>query len=154
MSDYTVRMSHSDVKKGLLSILTGPNKKLVADIIIDALVTNDNQCELLTKAMFGIPYELNYNVGDTVLVNWNKLPTWRYDKEKTLALHSFKADRIVAKIIEIRKYNTYPYEIEYTAIAGGKETVDKTSVDESGLELISESNSRINEAKEEVSVSG
>ena len=147
-------MSHSDIKKGLLSILTGPNKKLVADIIVDALVTNDNQCELLAKAMFGIPYELNYNVGDTVLVDWNKIPTWRYDKDKTLALHSFKADRIVAKITEVRKYASYPYEIEYTVITGDKETVDKTTVDETGIELISESNSRINEAKEEVSVSG
>jgi len=153
MRDFTVRLSHSDIKKGLLSVLTGPNKKLVADIIIEALLTNDTQCELLAKAMYGIPYKLNYNVGDIVLVKWDNLPTWRYDKDATLKLNPVKSDRILAKIIEVNKYLSNPYQIEYDVVKGGKEEKDRTTVDERPLELFIESNSRIDETKEEVSVS-
>lgn len=98
--------------------------------IADALFQNlsDDALTMVTKAIMGVKPQLEYKIGDIVLVNLNDL-SYTCDHEKTIRAGLAKDGFVRCMITKIQKWkHMYPYTIKFRYI--GSDGKVKTKIEE------------------------
>lgn len=108
-----IRFKKTELTGALEQIVQGPNCKNIAKIILEGLCDTDYKVELLTKALLGVEYKLNFREGQEVLIRYDNTATWRHNKDKTLAAYAIKDGYIKGKVLEVYPYRQSPYLVEY-----------------------------------------
>ncbi len=79
-----VKIATDEIRKTLLSCLdkNNPHRELIATTIMEHLKITDMGLEQLFNAFSGLKPSVHVKIGDTVLVKYNNLPSWRMNEER------------------------------------------------------------------------
>lgn len=143
LRNINVSISTDELKQALLKCFAKHEHK---EIIVNVIIGTLNQTEIglshLYKALLGVEPQTKLKIGDKVLANFYTLPTWRMDKDKTLASGLIdKNDNMVCTVMAINNYKSDNIEIEMTYMNSKEDEFQKDTypISDDKLTLIDES---------------
>lgn len=99
------------------------NNENTAELLYELLENDHKRC-LLVKCFMGIEFKIKYKSDDWVFIDLKSLPTWRFDKDKTLGLPGVLENKFIpCKITFINKADVALYHIEFKCIKEGNSDI-------------------------------
>ena len=113
-SEVRITLQENDIKKAIESVVTGPNKELVAEALFENLMESSSiEVEAFIKAVLGVIPELKYSLGQEVVVNKSSIGAWGFNEEVMEQKGMLKDGKIKAIIVRTSRYGRSPYKIKY-----------------------------------------
>lgn len=115
------RINLETLKIHLSKMIDSPHRELISQVIIAHLVKTEVGINHLVLACAGIEPLFKYKVGTDILVNVDKLHSWKIDKGKTLA-HTKTGPAYgyaCGTITSVDPLSKYPYKCLMTAVVSG-----------------------------------
>lgn len=143
LRNINVSISTDELKQALLKCFAKhEHKEIIVNVIIGTLNQTEMGLSHLYKALLGVEPQSKLKIGDKVLANLQNLPTWRIDKDKTLANGLLdKNDNMVCTVTAINNYKSDNIEIEINYMNSKEDEVQKDTypVSDDKLFLIDDS---------------
>ena len=76
---YNADFTAEELKKALAPRLLNDKKQILLNMLIACLAEDSNSMSQLSKALLGIAPNIEYSVGDQVVVNVSGLSSWKFD---------------------------------------------------------------------------
>lgn len=111
-----IDITDDEFKQLLSKYIVIPNKDKFVDLISGHLCKDSFTMGQVFKAMLGIYSTLNYKEGQYVYVPFDRLATWRVDKDLTLKLPGVVGDQIPCFIKKVEPFSETPYSVVYQAV--------------------------------------
>lgn len=127
-----VKVDIATIKKALhnkIGSFDTPATHILINAIVENLAETEVGLQQLYMALSGIEATSRFRVGDTVLIPWGLLPTWRLDFDKTQEAGLIVKECLVAEVTEINLRRSNPLTVVYKAVKKNEaEPVEETYV--------------------------
>ena len=135
-------MSYREIAQRIGQVFKPEHKELMTQALMELCHDNDSDLELIFKASMGITPQLNYFVGQQVIVDLSGISEWRFNKEKMKEEGLIIEDKYMeAEILHARPFNRtrqYTLEVEYICKESGKRKRTTSDTYDSYIKGISE----------------
>ena len=132
--EITIRVTKSEIQYEFSKLLTGPNKDVIADVVINHLAEKEIGLQQLYKALSGIKPTSKHKVLDDVLINITSLYSYKMNKDKTEVSKLMFKGYLPGKVTTINLYKESPILVQFTCIGDDdKEVVVESWVEERHL---------------------
>ena len=131
----TAQFTKDELKSALKQHLNADKNDVLVDALMGCLIEDTNSINQLAKALLGIRPQMQYAVGDEIMVKLTGVGTWLMNQELMIQENmidttSFKDHTIKCKVIKVKPYKSQPYDVEYY-ILKNDETDPKPSLETS-----------------------
>ena len=119
----TIEVSIDDIKKKLENLLRPSKDKnygLITDVIIENLHKTEMGISHLYFALQGQKPQSNFLVGDEVLVHYERLYYWNFNKEAMIKQKLIVGDNIKAIVTKVDLYRKSSITLKYSYIKDDK----------------------------------
>ena len=123
-----IKLTSDEIKAILEKLIKSSHAPLIADIVVENLRFTEVGLSQLYLAINGVRRILPFKVLDKVLVDYNTLPTWRFDEEKSKAHFKVVNDKYPAVVVAVDPYKKYPFTIAFKYFNDNGEFLDADTV--------------------------
>lgn len=117
-----VKVSIDEMEQRLKQVFKAEHKDLMTECLMDLFQDQEANLETVFKSSLGIRPTIEYAVGDEVIVKLNSLTTYYMDKAKSETEGYVKDGNVIGVIKKIKKFHSFPYNVEYKFICKDKGT--------------------------------
>lgn len=119
-----INIELNNFKTMLENCMQSEYKAIIAQVIISHLAQSEMGLSHLHMALAGQLPELKYKVGEIYKVKIDTLPTWKFNKDNTLASELHQQGFISAKIVSVNIFTRDCYAIKCTVLNDAKEEIE------------------------------
>jgi len=121
--EITIRVSKQEIQYEFSKLLTGPNKDVIADIVVNHLAEREIGLHQLYKALSGIKPVSKYKVLDEVLINIRAVYNYKMNKDKTEVSKLMFKGYLPGKVTTIDLYREDAILVQFKCIGDDDQEV-------------------------------
>jgi len=113
---FDIELNKDEIAHLVKKTFNTEHRELMTECLMDLLRDDTSGLKALCKASMGITPQIDYVVGDRVIVQMLALSDWQFDKDKMQEAGMLKDGCVEVTIESIQKFNHTPYTVMYRFI--------------------------------------